>query len=80
MKERVSLKSCTDRAIEHQVHSFLDESNSKDIPLKKMVDSNYKTNVRKARETTTLIASYTLKLRGHKYSVVEQLGIVGKIE
>ena len=46
-------------------NSFLDQYKGREVPVNKMVDSNYKTNVKKAREANAPIVD-TVKLCGRQ--------------
>ena len=71
-KEDANTKSgmCSHRKILY--NSFLDQYEGRQVPVNKMVDSNYKTNVKKAREAIApivdivkLCGRQNIPLRGH---------------
>lgn len=55
-KEHANTNSSIHSDCKNLFNRFLDQCKGREIPVKKMVDSNYKTNIKKSRETNASIA------------------------
>ena len=64
-KEQANTKSCMHSDSKIFYYSFLGLYKSREVPVNKMVDSNHKTNVKKAREAIAFIVD-TVKLCGRQ--------------
>ena len=52
----------------------MDQYKGREVPVNKMVDSNYKTNVKKAREAIAPIVDTVMLMWASKYSVAGSQG------